>query len=161
MKYTHVQELSGKEFRRRTGVKKNTFATMAVIVKRHELIHKKISGRPSKLSIEDRILMSLEYLREYRTYLHIAHDYGISESNCFKIIRKVEDTLIASKQFALPKRQRALSDHTITATVVDCTESPIERPQKNSVDTTRERKNVIHSKHSSSLPKDRLRSFPR
>ena len=147
MKYIHVQGLSANEFRRRTGVKKDTFRIMTIVIQQHELTTKKVSGRPSKLSVEDKILMSLEYLREYRTYFHIAHDYGISESNCFKIIRKIEDTLIASKQFALPKRQRALSDNTITATVVDCTESPIERPQKNSADTTRERKNAIHSKH--------------
>lgn len=147
MKYIHVQNLSADEFRRRTGVKKDTFRVMTTVIQQHELATKKVSGRPSKLSVEDRILMSLEYLREYRTYFHIAHDYGISESNCFKIIRKIEDALIASKQFALPKRQRALSDNTITATVVDCTESPIERPQKNSADTTRERKNAIHSKH--------------
>ena len=147
MKYIHVQGLSADEFRRRTGVKKDTFRIMTIVIQQHELATKKVSGRPSKLSVEDRILMSLEYLREYRTYFHIAHDYGISESNCFKIIRKIEDTLIASRQFALPKRQRALSDNTIIAIVVDCTESPIERPQKNSADTTRERKNAIHSKH--------------
>jgi hypothetical protein len=147
MKYIHMQGLSANEFRRRTGVKKDTFRVMTIVIQQHELATKKVSGRPSKLSVEDRILMSLEYLREYRTYFHIAHDYNISESNCFKIIRKIEDTLIASKQFALPKRQRTLSDNTIAATVVDCTESPIERPQKNSADTTRERKNAIHSKH--------------
>ncbi len=32
------------------------------------------------------LLMVLEYLREYRTYFHIGQSYGMSESNCFKII---------------------------------------------------------------------------
>ncbi len=32
---------------------------------------KKKSGRPPKLRIEDQILLTLQYLREYRTYYHI------------------------------------------------------------------------------------------
>ena len=34
-------------------------------------------GRTPKLSIEDLLLATLEYLREYRTYAHIAASYGI------------------------------------------------------------------------------------
>lgn len=104
-------------------------------------------GRPSKLSREDQVLMMLEYLREYRTYYHIGIDYGVSESNAFRIIRRIEDTLVKSKRFALPKRQEGLHNPAITKETIDCTESPIERPQKNSVNTTRERKNAIRSRH--------------
>ncbi len=32
---------------------------------------KKKTGRPRKLSLEDQLLMTLEYSREYRTYFHI------------------------------------------------------------------------------------------
>ncbi len=32
---------------------------------------KKKSGRPPQLRIEDQILLTLQYLREYRTYYHI------------------------------------------------------------------------------------------
>lgn len=44
------------------------------------------SGRKSKLCIENRLLMALEYIREYRTYFHIGQSYGMSESNSFKVI---------------------------------------------------------------------------
>lgn len=37
-------------------------------------------GRKSKLSMEDKLLATLEYLREYRTYAHIAANYGVHES---------------------------------------------------------------------------------
>ena len=131
MKYEKVRELPAAQFRRITGVQKNTFARMVEIVQISDLKRLKGMGRPSKLSREDQVLMMLEYLREYRTYYHIGIDYGLSESTTFKIIRRTEDALIASQKFALPKRQRALSDNTIEAIVVDCTESPIERPQKN------------------------------
>lgn len=157
MKYEHARALPAAAFRRRTGVHKHTFATMVEslprtrsgVVRKAELARKKTSGRPAKLAIEDQLLMTLEYLREYRTYFHVAHDYGVSESTCFKIIRKCEDMLIASRQFALPKRRRVLVDGGIEVVVVDCTESPIERPKKNSEDTTRERKNGTRSRRRS------------
>jgi hypothetical protein len=147
MKYEKVQVLPAASFRRITGVKKHTFATMVETLHAAEKRRLKGIGRPPKLSIEDQILMALEYLREYRTYAHIGVDYGVSESNAFKIIRRIEDALVASKQFALPKRTCGLSDDTIEVVVIDCTESPIERPQKNSANTTRERKRNIHSRH--------------
>jgi len=40
-------------------------------------------GRTPKLSIEDLLLATLEYLREYRTYAHIVASYGIAESNIY------------------------------------------------------------------------------
>ncbi len=46
---------------------------------------KKKSGRPPKLRIEDQILLTLQYLREYRTYYHIGIDWKISESNTYRI----------------------------------------------------------------------------
>ncbi len=44
-------------------------------------------------------------LREYRTYFHIGQSYGMSESNCFKIIRWVEGTLI---RFCITRKKRAI-----------------------------------------------------
>ena len=38
------------------------------------------------------LLAALEYLREYRTYAHIAASYGIAESNIYLGIKWVEDT---------------------------------------------------------------------
>lgn len=146
MKYEKLQKLSAQLFRRVTGVKKSTFALMVEIVAASDAKRLKGVGRPAKLSREDQVLMTLEYLREYRTYYHISIDYGISESNAFKIIRRTEDALVKSRRFALPKRRHALDDASIIKETIDCTESPIERPQKNSVNTIRERKNGIPSK---------------
>ncbi len=38
---------------------------------------KKKPGRPTKLIVEDQILLTLQYLREYRTYYHIGLDWKI------------------------------------------------------------------------------------
>lgn len=89
------------------------------------------------------LLMTLEYLREYRTYLHIAASYGIAESNAFETIRWVENTLIRSKEFKLPGRKALLkSDMEYEVILIDATESPIERPKKNSDISTQARKNA-------------------
>ena len=47
---------------------------------------KKKSGRNPKLIVEDQILMTLQYLREYRTYYHISKDWKISSSSVCRII---------------------------------------------------------------------------
>ena len=80
MKFVNLINLSGKQFRRITGVKRNTFDKMVEIVTAADKIKKAKGGRPNSLTIENRILMALEYLqhaclREYRTYLHIAASY--------------------------------------------------------------------------------------
>ena len=88
-------------------------------------------GRTPKLSIEDLLLATLEYLREYRTYAHIAASHAIAESNIYRGIKWVEDTLIRDGTFSLPGRKALLkSDMEYEVVLVDATESPIERPKK-------------------------------
>ena len=77
--------------------------------------------------------MALEYIREYRTYFHIATSYGVSESVAYKIVRWVEDTLIKDPVFALPGRKVLLkSDMEYEVLLIDASETPIERPKKKS-----------------------------
>lgn len=81
--------------------------------------------------------MTLEYLREYRTYFHIAQSWGVNESTAYRIIRKIENILIRSQEFALPgKKQLLKSNHELEVVVIDVTETPIERPKKNIKNTT-------------------------
>lgn len=143
MKYNNVAKLNNAQFRRRTGIHKKTFEEMCAIVRVHEGQRKKLSGRPQKLSYEDQVLMVLEYLREYRTYFHIATEYGVSEANAYKIIKKIEDILVNDGTFSLPKRTRDLSDDTIEVLLVDVSESPVERPKKSKNNTILARKSVI------------------
>ena len=97
------------------------------------------------MSIENLLLATLEYLREYRTYAHIVASYGIAESNIYRGIKWVEDTLIRDGTFSLPGRKAPLkSDMEYEVILVDATESPIERPKKSSNDTILGRKSGIH-----------------
>ena len=78
MKIDVVKDLNDKEFYRLTGVQRNTFFKMVEILEKANIVKRELGGRPSKLSIPDQILATLEYLREYRTYFHIGVAYGIS-----------------------------------------------------------------------------------
>jgi len=80
VKWRTAKNLSSDKFRRLTGVKIKTFKTMVEILTQAKTIKKKKGGRPNKLIIEDMMLITLEYLREYRTYFHVDQSFGISES---------------------------------------------------------------------------------
>jgi len=95
-------------FRRLTGVYPKTFQKMVEILRAAHLKKKARGGRPNKLSIEDMLLMALEYWREYRTYYHIGVNYGLSESNTYYAIKWVENVLIKDGTFSLPGKKALL-----------------------------------------------------
>lgn len=80
MTYEQVKNLKASEFKRLCGVQPETFVQMVEVVGTHERNQKK-TGRPGKLSLEDQVLMRLEYWREYRTYFHIGPILGSEPVN--------------------------------------------------------------------------------
>ena len=128
-------KLSNGQFRRLTGVKRGTFNKMCFIIKTVKEQRRKHPnrGKEPKLGIEDQLLMMLMYNREYRTFMHIATDYGISESQCWRIVTDLENILIQSNAFRLPgKKALTKSNVKWSVVLVDVGESPVERPKKNS-----------------------------
>ena len=108
LKYENVKEYKDEKFRRLTGVKRATFAKMLEILESAETERRSKGGPKPRLVLEDQLLATLEYLREYRTYAHIAAGYGLSESQIFRIIRWVENTLIKDGAFSLPGKKKLL-----------------------------------------------------
>ena len=92
VKFEQMKEESLEKVRRLTGVKRSTFAVMVALLEETALLLKLQGGKPNKLSIENRLLMTLEYLREYSTYFHLSRSYGRSKNTCYRNIRWVEDT---------------------------------------------------------------------
>lgn len=131
MRYERVAGLSEGEFRRLTGLKRETFNEMVSVLIDAEYIKERKGGKKPKLALEDRLLLTLEYWREYRTQFHIAGSYGISESTVCRTIRWIEDILIGSGNFSLPGKQALRTEEiSYNVLVMDATESPIERPKK-------------------------------
>lgn len=118
-------------FKRLFGVTPDTFAEMkGMLQKEYDRMHKS-GGKPPKLSVEDKLKITLRYLREYRTMESIGADYGVCKGTICLSIKWVEDTLKKSKGFQLPgKKVLKEASDAIEYIVVDVTESPIERPKK-------------------------------
>src|SRR6266496_1770512 len=133
MKDETIQDLKDTDFKRLTGVQRETFEEMLKVVEKEM----RDFGRPPKLSRADQLLMTLMYWREYRTEFHIAQSYGISEATVCRTIRKVEEALVRSGEFRLPgKKALQASDTVFEVVLVDASEQPIERPKKAQNSTT-------------------------
>ncbi len=144
MRYEESKRLREKEFRRKSGIKRKTFKRAAEILKKAEAERRRRGGHESKLAIEDQLLLTLEYLREYRTYFHIALDYGIHETTAIRICRWVENTLVKDGTFSLPGKKALIGEDDIYEVIyIDATETPIERPKRGKRSTTRGRKSDI------------------
>ena len=132
MTYEQLKHLKPSAFKRRCGVQLETFKQMVTLL-RPQLDRRGKRGGQCKLSTADQLLVVLEYWREYRTQFHIATTWGLSESAVCRLIQKVEALLMHSGKFRLPgKKQLYQKADTWQVLAVDVTESPIERPQKNS-----------------------------
>lgn len=128
--YEQLKYLSPEQFRRACGVKPQTFCRMVEVLAEAKAIQK--PGRPSVLSLENQLLVTLEYLREYRTYFHIAQSWGIHESTVCRIVQKTENILIRAEDFHLPgiKQLHSSEELSLTVMVLDATEQAIEKPKK-------------------------------
>jgi hypothetical protein len=143
MYYETIKQLKDSDFKRLTGVQRETYDLMLKVIEKGL----RDFGRPTKLSRADQLLMTLMYWREYRTEFHIAQSYGVSEATVCRTIRKVEDVLVRSKKFRLPgKKALQASDMVFEVLLVDVSEQPVERPKKAKNGTTAAKRSIIPKK---------------
>lgn len=119
-----------KDFKRQYGVTHEVYLMMLNYLEKAEKKLKSKGGKPNKLSVEERLQMTLAYWKEYPTYFSLGKSWGISESACYRNVVWIEENLVKSKLFALPKKSTIMQDKSIKQIVVDATEIPVERPQE-------------------------------
>ena len=138
-----IARLSSERYKGIFGITKPTFDKMLEVLEEANARERRKGGRKAtKLTILDRLVITLGYWREYRTYSHIAFDYGVCTSEIGKVVLWVENTLIESRLFSLPsKRDLEHNQREREVIAVDVTEQPIERPKRG-------RKNGIPAKRS-------------
>jgi len=130
-KYEKSKKLSSKNFKRIIGVKRKVFEEMVKkLTSAYNAKHKQ-GGRNPKLSIENQLMLALEYWRQYVTFAELGFSYEVAESTAHDIVEWVEDTLIKSGTFSLPGKKAMLEDRNLEIVLLDVMESPVERPKKN------------------------------
>ena len=137
--YEKSQKLNDTDFKQIIGVKRETFSEMVEVLKEAYVEKHKKGGRNRKLSIEEQLFMTLKYLRQYVTQKELSYEFEVGEATVHDTIVWVENTLVKDKKFSLPGKKTLVEDQSIEVVLVDVTECPVERPQKN-------RKNGIQGK---------------
>lgn len=130
MSYSELEHLSDAQFKRLRGVSRKTFSEIVEVLHPH-LERQGRRGGQTKLSVEDQLLVALEYWGEYRSQFHIATSWGVPETTVGRIVRKVEELLLECDKFRLPsQRQLHQPGWEWKVMGVDVAEMEIERPPK-------------------------------
>jgi transposase len=131
--YEKTKRLKDTDFKQIIGVKRGTFAAMVEVLTADYIRKHAKGGRPPKLTLEEQLLMTLKYLRQYVTQKELAYEFEVGEATVHDTIEWVENTLVKDDKFKLPGKKALLEDDSIEVILVDVMECPVERPKKNSV----------------------------
>jgi predicted DNA-binding protein YlxM (UPF0122 family) len=124
------------------GIRKPTFDKMLEILESEYMRMHRAGGRPPRLNVLDKLVVTIGYYHDYRTMENIAFDYGVSKSRICDAVKWVEQTIIKDGCFALPsKRELVKSYREMYAVIIDAAECETERPKKNKKEAIRGSKN--------------------
>ena len=155
-KYEKSKRLSAKNFKRLIGVKRKTFEAMVKELRiAYEDKHKK-GGRLPKLTVENQLMLALEYWRQYITFAELGFSYGVAESTAHDIKVWVENTLIKSGRFKLPGKKALLENNELEIVLLDVMESPVERPKKTKAQLFRKKEKAHYKDHDFCRQRDSL-----
>lgn len=123
---------NAEEFKRDTGVSLENFIKIINLVKKHlKIIYEKnpnkLKGQKPSIIIEDKILLTLYYLRHYPTFKDLGDRFNISESYANKIYHSILTILV--QELHVPG-SKELSKADLDTIVIDVSEQEIERPVK-------------------------------
>jgi hypothetical protein len=131
--FESLTSLSSEEFLRDVGMTLEQFLTVrdqvvaAMIAERVRAPIKNRGKQTSRLTVEDKLLLTLTYVRHYPTFQQLGSQFGISESYAHKLYERYRGYLVQIRR--LPGH-RALLNPELTAILIDVTEQPIERPRR-------------------------------
>jgi len=124
------------------GVKKEVFDKMLFVLERAQAELHMRGGKPPTLSVLDKLIITLDYYKDYRPMHRIGFDYGVTKNAISKAILWVECELLKDERYHLPSK-KTLREADYEIILVDATECAIEKPKKNRKNGIPERKNDI------------------
>ena len=131
-KFDKIKPLKSEDFLRLVGINLNDFELILQKVSDYIKADKekhpcKKRGLKLKLCLEDKLLLTIYYIRNYSTFLKLGEDFEIGESYANKIYHKTSNILL--KVLKLKGCNDLLSSN-LGQVIIDVSEQPIERPQK-------------------------------
>lgn len=133
-RFETLKTKSPKEFLRTVGLPLEKF--LAVVEKVNKYMESEKESNPLKrrgqkskdLSLDDKVLLTLYYMRHYPTFVELGKQFGICESYANKLYHQFLDILI--QVLDMPDPKQLLNPET-EMIAIDVAEQPIERPQQN------------------------------
>ena len=109
MRWEQAINLKPHVFQRLTGISLDLFDRLVVAVR--ESRSGRGRGRPSKLSIEDQVLLAVLYWKDYPILQRLGLSYGIAESTASRTVISIENSIISSGAFKLQGKKLEWVDH--------------------------------------------------
>lgn len=130
--FKKASKYSHKNFIRCTGITLFNFHKILEKLQSHlDDSHRKnpLSKRGLKptISLENKLLLTLYYLRDYPTFFKLGQSFGISESYANKIYHNILGIIVI--YFHVPNR-KCLLNKELDTVIIDVSEQQIERPVK-------------------------------
>lgn len=130
--FREALQQNAEDFKRDVGISHDNFIQIIKLVKEYLEFYftkypNKAKGVKPSIDIEDRVLLTLYYLRHYGTFQNLGDNFGLSESYANKLYHRTLDILV---EVLHVEGHKALMNKDIDTIVVDISEQPIERPLK-------------------------------
>ena len=100
--WEHVQSSNDKDIQRYYGVPISVLQKLVDVAR--EFGRSETRGRPNKLTVEEQVLLTVQYWRQYLPQHALGKLFGVSEATACRIIEAVEKAIIKSGKFNLDKK---------------------------------------------------------
>ena len=125
MKYKKLKKMKDEKFKRAVGIPRVLFEILVSVLEQPFKERRSKGGPNPKLALEDILLMTLTYYRDYPTFFSLGNMFGIDESNAYRWVIWTESILSIAFDGIVDIQ---LLDET-SEQLVDVTECTIQRPK--------------------------------
>lgn len=129
MKYKKLKKVHDKKFKRLVGINREIFEFFTILLEKELKIKHRKGGRKPDLCVEDMLLMTMAYYRDYTTLEKLGFYYQLDASNILRWINWVELTIGSYIIEPLDIHKIHISEELL----VDVTECTIQRPKDNEI----------------------------
>lgn len=129
MKYKKLKKVKDRKFKRLVGINREIFEFFTILLEEELKIKHRKGGRKPDLCVEDMLLMTMAYYRDYTTLEKLGFYYQLDASNILRWINWVELTIGSYIIEPFDIQKMNISEELL----VDVTECTVQRPKDNEI----------------------------